>query len=69
MQKTSNTHKTKIKQLEGEIDKMKTQKVTLLKKMKEESDKHRKWKTERVKELMQMKQSNLKKDREILKLR
>lgn len=37
--------------------------------MKEESEKHRKWKSERVKELMQVKQSNLKKDREIQKLK
>lgn len=36
-----------------------------MKKMKEESDKHRKWKMDRVKEIMQIKQSNAKKDREI----
>lgn len=41
----------------------------MMKKMKEEGDKHRKWKAERVKELMQVKQSNQKKDREIQKLK
>lgn len=41
----------------------------MMKKMKEEGDKHRKWKGERVKELMQVKQSNQKKDREIQKLK
>jgi hypothetical protein len=37
----------------------------MMKRMKEESEQHRKWKADRVKEIMQMKQSNLKKDREI----
>jgi hypothetical protein len=41
----------------------------MVKKMKEQSQKHRKWKADRVKELMQVKQSNLKKDREIQKLK
>jgi hypothetical protein len=45
----------KIKTLEDEIEKMRTHKVSLLKRIKEESDKHRKWKTEKVKELMVMK--------------
>lgn len=61
----SNKQKLRIKSLETEIEKMKTQKVTMIKLMKEESDKHRKWKAERVKELMQIKQQNFKKDREI----
>lgn len=69
MLKEANKVKVKIKGLELEIDKMKTQKVSLMKKIKEESEKHRKWKTDRAKELMQMKQSNMKKDREIIKLR
>lgn len=51
----SNKQKLKIKALETEIEKMKTQKVTMIKRMKEENDKHRKWKAERVKELMQVK--------------
>lgn len=56
MMKESNKQKLRIKSLETEIEKMKTQKVTMIKKMKEESDNHRKWKAERVKELMQVKQ-------------
>jgi kinesin family protein 4/21/27 len=55
MQKQSSTQKVKIKTLESEIERMKTQKVVLMKQMKEESEKHRKWKADRVKELMQMK--------------
>ena len=65
MIKESNKNKVKIKSLETEIEKMKSQRVTMIKKMKEESEVHRKWKADRVKELMQAKQSNLKKDREI----
>lgn len=34
---------------------MKSQRVTMIKKMKEESEQHRKWKADRVKELMQVK--------------
>jgi hypothetical protein len=32
----------------------------MMRKMKEESEKHRQWKQDRVKELIQMKQKNLK---------
>jgi hypothetical protein len=69
MLKEANKQKLKIKGLEGEIEKMKSQKVSLMRKIKEEGEKHRKWKADRAKELMQMKQSNLKKDREIIKLK
>lgn len=69
MLKQSGSQKQKIKSLEGEIEKMKSQKVTLMKRMKEESEEHRRWKAERVKELMQVKSQNLKKDREIQMLR
>lgn len=48
---------------------MKTQKVTLMKRMKEESDQHRKWKSEKVKEIIQIKSQNLRKDREIQMLK
>lgn len=40
-----------------------------MRKIKEETDKHRKWKEERVKEIMRIKQANIKKDREIDKLK
>ncbi len=42
--KQSTTHKQKIKSLEGEIEKMRTQRVSLMKRIKEESEQHRKWK-------------------------
>lgn len=61
--------KDRIQKLESEIERIKTQKVTMMRKMKEESDKHRKWKAERVRELLQVKQANMKKDREIQKLK
>lgn len=48
---------------------MKTQKVSLMRKIKEETDKHRKWKEDRAKELMRIKQANIKKDKEIDKLK
>ena len=44
MQKQSEMQKQRIKGLEGEIEKIKTQKVIMMKQMKEESEKHRKWK-------------------------
>lgn len=69
MQKQSESARFKIKSLETEIERMKTQKVTLMKQIKEESEKHRRWKQERVKELMQMKSANVKKDREIQMLK
>ena len=55
MLREANKVKERIKALEGEIDKMKLQKVNLLKKMKEESENHRKWKAERARELAQAK--------------
>ena len=56
MLREANKVKERIKALEGEIDKMKVQKVGLLKRMKEESENHRKWKAERARELAQAKQ-------------
>jgi kinesin family protein 4/21/27 len=44
MQKQSEMQKQRIKGLESEIEKIKTQKVIMMKQMKEESEKHRKWK-------------------------
>jgi hypothetical protein len=41
--------------LEEEIGKMKYQKVSLMKKMKEESEKHRKWRNDRTMEICKMK--------------
>lgn len=40
-----------------------------MRKIKVETDKHRKWKEDRAKELLRIKQANIKKDREIDKLK
>jgi len=48
---------------------MKSQKVGLMKRMKEEGEKYKKWKNDRGMELIKMKQANSKKDREIQKLK
>ena len=48
---------------------MKQQRVTMMKKMKSESEEHRKWKNDRAMELIRVKQQNVKKDREINKLK
>ena len=65
MERESKQQKQKILTLQSEIDKVKSQKVTLMKKIKEESDKHRKWKNDRAMELIKIKQASVKKDREI----
>lgn len=69
MMKESTKQKMKIKTLEGEIEKVKSQKVGLMKRIKEESENHRKWKNDRGMELIKMKSANSKKDREIEKLK
>ena len=55
----------RIYDLKSEIEKIKTQKVIMMKQRKEESEKHRKWKQDKVKEIMQIRAVNLKQDREI----
>ena len=55
MLKESNKQKTRIKSLETEIGKMRTQKVSMMRKMKEEQEKHRKWRNDRAKEIMHIK--------------
>ena len=66
--KTSSQQSTKIRTLCGEIDRMKTQKVSMMRKMKEEADKHREWKAARAKEILQLKKISSRKDRQITKL-
>lgn len=56
----SRKQKEKIKVLVEEIDNMKTQKVKLMRQIKEEKDNYRKWKQEKTKSLMQMKRENQK---------
>lgn len=65
----SNRQKQKIKNLEGEMDRLKANKVQMMRRMKEDQDKHKKWKDEKTKELMNMKRMNLKKDKELTKLK
>jgi hypothetical protein len=52
MMKEANKQKVKIKTLEDEIEKVKSQKVGLMKRIKEESETHRKWKNDRGMELI-----------------
>ena len=69
MQREQAKQKDKIKGLEGEITKMKVSKVNMVRKMKDDSEKHRKWQTDRARELIQAKRQNVKKDREISQLK
>ncbi len=69
MLKQGKQNQLKIKSMETEIDRMKVQRVSLMRRMKEESEKHRKWKLDQARTILQVKNSNLKKDREIQQLR
>ncbi|CAG9310966.1 unnamed protein product [Blepharisma stoltei] len=60
--------KIQLAKLAADINKAKQDKVALSKKIKEENEAHNKWKASRQKEILQMKQLNLKKDKEIQKL-
>lgn len=59
----------RIKQLDNEIMLMKQNKVKLMKKIREESEKFRTWKIQREKELAKLKQQDRKKDNEIAKIK
>ena len=58
-----------MRALENDIQKFRAQKSTLSKKMKVSTDKYEKFKQVRGRELIQAKKANLKKDREIQKLK
>ena len=60
--------KSKLSKLSDEIQRAKQQKVSLIRKFKEENEANKKWKIARQKEILQMKRQNLKKDQEIRKL-
>lgn len=60
---------SKIKQLESEIQKIKVQKITTHRKWKEETEKNNKLRKQRADELLKMKKANLKKDKEIDRLK
>jgi hypothetical protein len=55
----------KIKELESEITKIKTQKITAQRKWKEETDKHNQLRKSKHEEILKIKKANLKKDKEI----
>ena len=55
MLKESGRQKTRIKSLESEIGKIRSQKVSMMRKMKEEQEKHRRWRNDRAKEIIQIK--------------
>ena len=48
---------------------MRSQRVHMVRQIKEESEKHRKWKQEKGQELIRAKQQNARKDKEIDKLK
>lgn len=59
----------KIKGLESEIQKIKVQKITTHRKWKEETEKNNKLRKQRADELLKMKKANLRKDKEIDRLK
>jgi len=63
------SQRNKIQHLDDEIKKIKTQKMQLHKKVREETEKFEKWKTTRQKELIEAKKNNVEKDLMISKLR
>lgn len=69
VKKKVDTQVSKIKTLEGEISKIRVQKVTFQRKFKEENDKHNKLKKAKADEILRLKKGALKKDKEIDRLR
>ena len=69
MKKQVDGQHSKIKSLESEICKIKTQKITTHRKWKEETEKNNKLRKQRADELLKMKKANLKKDKEIDRLK
>ena len=59
----------KIRVLENDIEKIRNQKATLDKKLRESDDKYRKWKMAKATELVNVKKINVQKDREINELK
>lgn len=59
----------KIRVLENDIEKIRNQKVSLNRKLKEYDEKYRKWKTDKSNELIMIKKSSVAKDREINNLK
>jgi len=69
LMKLVESQRNKIVHLDDEIKKIKTQKMQLHKKVREETEKFEKWKASRQKELLEAKKNNVEKDMMISKLR
>lgn len=65
MKKQVDAQNLKIRGLEGDIQKIRVQKVSAQRKWKEETDKYNKLRKEKADEILRMKKANLKKDKEI----
>lgn len=59
----------KVRCLEGDISKIKVQKVSAQRKWKEETERHNRLRKEKADEILRMKKASLRKDREIDKLK
>ncbi len=69
MQKSLEEQQKRVKALEQDLDKMKTQRVIMLKKAKDDQEQLAKFKQERNKELQALKSQFLKKEKEIVELK
>ena len=69
VKKQVDTQTQKIRCLESEISKIKVQKVSAQRKYKEETERHNRLRKEKADEILRMKKANLKKDKEIEKLK
>lgn len=69
MEREALKQSNKIKVLENDIQKVRTQKVTLNRKLKEFDEKYRKWKITKGSELLNIKKISVKKDRQINELK
>ena len=69
MQKSLEEQQKRVKALEQDLDKMKTQRVIMLKKAKDDHERLAKLKEERNKELQALKSQFLKKEKEIVELK
>ena len=69
LQRVSKEQQRQITTLKDEIQRNKSQRVTLTRKLREITQEHQKWKAEKGKELLRAKKASVQKDREIQKLR
>lgn len=69
MQKSNEEQQKKIRFLETDLEKLKTQKVIMQKKLKDDQEQLTKYKAERAKELTKLKQNLFKKEKENTELK